>query len=183
MSIYKGKGIKNVTILLSTGASVDLPFGNTFTCEPEVDDITYEGDGQTETEYVNMRLGGEIGGDKFSEEVLEALYGKTAVTSGLPSGEAKRYYFGENADLAGTQVAFIVDMYAIEDSAETEETIRLNVFKAKVSPFTPPEGSNADKWAPITFTWTAEKTLTDIEGTALPGVPADGAFYSVGVLS
>jgi len=180
MSTYKVTGIKDAAVLYS-GGSTDIPFGNTITMGTEFDTITFEGDGDTEELYYNQRLAGTIGGDKWDETVLEKLYDKTSVT-GI-SGEAKSYYMGQDAELAPPQVGLQVDLNAINDSTEAAATLRVTIFRVKVSPFKPPDGSNAGKWAPIVFNWKAEKTSTDINGVALVGVPTDGAFYRLGILS
>jgi len=184
-NIYRISGIKDATIVESTGDTVDIPYGNVITVGPEFETITYEGDGVQQNDYYGLRVGGTIGGDKWSEDVLEALYSKTAATSGtgIDDVESTRYYMGDNAELAPTQVGLRVDFSAINDSTEAAATIRMTVFKTRVAPFVPPEGANAAKFAPLSFTWTAEKTSTDIEGNALPGVPTGGAFYAISVLS
>jgi len=179
MSTYKGMGIQHAAILYS-GAGVvseqDIPYGNTFTMAAEFDTITFEGDGTSANEYSNIRLTGTIGGDKISEEVMEKLTGKTASTG--VSGEAKTYYMGAAADLTPPQVGLLVEMSAINDSTEAAAVIRMTVFNAKISPFTPPDVTNNAKWAPIVFNWSAERTSTDIAGVALPDVPTGGALWS-----
>lgn len=180
MSTYKVAGIKDAKVLYSGGSS-DIPFGNTITLNTEFDTITFEGDNDTDELYLNQKLSGTIGGDKWDETVLEKIYGKSSVTG--VSGEAKSYYFGQDAELAPSQVGLQVDFEAIDDSDESSHTLRLTVFKVKARPFKPPDGGNASKWAAIVFTWKAEKTTTDIAGAALVGVPADGAFYRLGILS
>lgn len=183
MGIYRVKGIKDVKIVDSAGAETDLPYGNTFTMEPEYETFTFEGDGESQDDYAALKLNGTIGGDKLSTDVLAKLYGKTVLTTGLPSGEATRIYMGTNDELAAPQLGLTVDLYAIDDSDESEETLRIQVFKIRTQPMTPPEGQNADKWAPLEFQWSAEKATTDIQGTALPDVPTGGAYYAVSLLS
>jgi len=180
MSNYKVTGIKDAAVLTS-GATTDIPFGNTLTIAQEFETIAFEGDGDTEEVYYNQRLTGTIGGDKWAEAVLEKLYGKTSVTG--VSGESKSYYMGEDAELTPAQVGLRVDLAAIDDATELAATLRLTVFRAKARPFSPPDAGNSAKWAPIMFEWAAEKTSTDINGVALVGVPTGGAMYRIGVLS
>lgn len=180
---YKIKGIAHAAILYS-GAGVvsetDIPFGNTFTLAPEFDTITFEGDGTQEEEYINQRLTGTIGGDKFDDAVMARITGKTASTG--VSGESKTFYMGSADDLTPPQIGLKVDLSAVDDN-EAAATIRLTVFKAKVRPFTPPDAGNNSKWAPVTFAWTAERTTTNIAGEALTDVPTAGAMYSIGIAS
>ena len=180
MATYKVTGIKDAAVLTS-GVASDIPFGNTLTIAQEFETITFEGDGDTAEVYYNQRLTGGIGGDKWDETVLEKLYGKSSVTG--VSAESKSYYMGEDAELSPSQVGLRVDMAAIDDSDESAVTLRITVFRAKVRPFSPPAAGNSAKWAPIMFEWAAEKTSTDINGVALPGVPTGGAMFRIGILS
>jgi len=182
---YKVKGIKDVQITESDASTTDLPFGNTLTMEPEYTTIEFEGDGETDEEYMNQRLSGQIGGDKFDETVLEALYGKSAVTSGtgIDGVESKRYYMMEDAELTPNNVELQIDLYAVDDSDDSAAEIRITVFKAQIKPFSAPDGANAEKWAPILFDWEAQKTTTDIEDGALPEVPTGGAYYAISILA
>jgi hypothetical protein len=188
MSTYKVKGILDACILYSGSgviATTNIPFGNTFTLAPEYDTITYEGDGSTEEEYVNLRLTGTIGGDKLDTDVLARMTGKTAVTSGsgIDGVESSRFYMGAAEDLTPPQVGLRVDLSAVDDTLETAKTVRLTVFKAKIKPVTPPDGSNNEKWGPVMFEWSAERTSVDIIDAALPGVPTGGAMYAISILS
>ena len=187
MATYKIKGIKDVKLLyLDSGDAIaeqDIPFGNAFSMELETEEMEFEGDGQTETVYSNQKLTGTCGFDKFSEDVLSNLFGKTAVTSGLDVGEAKRYYMGNDAEMALPNVGFKVDLYALDDSDGAEANIRVTIFKAQVSPFTPPEAQNAEKWAPYEVNWSAIKTAADLAGAALPSAPSGGALYAISILS
>lgn len=183
---YKVTGIKDAQLLyLLSGAieELDIPFGNAFSAEVEAEEIEFEGDNTKDTLYSNQTLKGTVGFDKWSEAVLEKLYNKTAVTSGLEADEAKRYYMGDDGELAPPNIGFKVTLAAVNDATEVAAELRLMVFIAKASPFKPPEAKNADKWAPVEVEWTAEKTSTDLAGAALPGVPTGGAMYSISILS
>jgi hypothetical protein len=185
-NIYKVTGIKDATLqyLLSGAiADVDIPFGNAFSLEVEAEEIEFEGDNTKESVFSNQSLKGTIGFDKWSEEVLERLYNKTALTSGLEADEVKRYYMGDDGELAPPNIGLKVTLAAINDTTELAAELRLRVFKAKCNPFKPAEAKNADKWAPTEVEWTAEKTATDLAGAALPSVPTGGALYSISVLS
>ena len=181
--IYRISGIKDAKLTNSGGSEIDIPYANLTELTPESEGITFEGDGEQIVDYYGYRLNGQIAFDKWSEDVIEAMYGKAAVSSGLPSGEAKRYYMGSGDDLAPVQHQITIDYNAINDDTETAATIRVIVFKARMAPFKPPQGATAAKFGPHTFDFSSEKTATDIESNALPSVPSGGAHYSISVLS
>jgi hypothetical protein len=188
MSTYKVMGILDACILYSGSgviATTNIPYGNTLSLVPENDTITFEGDGETDEEYSNLRLTGTIAGDKFDTDVLSKLTGKTAVTSGsgIDGVESSRFYMGATEDLTPPTVGLRVDFNAKDDSTETAKTMRVTVFKAQIRPFTPPDGSNNEKWGPIAFEWSAKRTSVDIIDAALPGVPTGGAMYAISILS
>ena len=182
-AIYRISGIKDAKLTNAAGASIDVPYANLSNLTPEFEEIVFEGDGEQVKDYFGYRLNGELAFDKWSEDIIEALYGKTAVTASLPSGEAKRYYMGSAEDLAPVQHELTVDYAAINDSTEVAATIRVTIFKARMAPYAPPSGATAAKFGPHTFQFTSEKTATDVAGAALPGVPTGGAHYAIGVLS
>jgi hypothetical protein len=183
--IYRIGGLADAKIIDSEGNETDIPYINAFGLEPEYETLEYEGDGETVQDYYNLRLSGTLGFDKFSEDVLTELFGITAVTSGagIDGVESKRYYMGQAAELRPVQVGLQIDFAAFNDATDVAATVRITVFKARMQPYTPPEGENAAKFAPHTYSWNAEKTTTDIESAALPGVPTGGAFYAVSILA
>jgi hypothetical protein len=182
-AIYRISGIKDCKLTTAAGADIDVPYANLSNLTPEFEEIVFEGDGEQVKDYYGYRLNGELAFDKWSEEIIEALYGKTAVEAALPSGEAKRYYMGSAEDLAPVQHQLTIDYNAIDDDTEAAATVRVIIFKARMAPYAPPSGATAAKFGPHTFTFTSEKTSTDIEDAALPGVPTGGAHYAISVLS
>lgn len=183
MATYRVSGIKDAYFTNSGGSDTDIPFVNSMSMTPEFETITYEGDGQQKNDYYGYRLTGTVGFDKLDTAVLELLYGKSEVTSGLPADEASRYYFGDDTELTPVELALTIDYKALNDADDSDETIRVMMFKVRVQPFAPPEGANAAKWAPYTFSFETELTTTDIEAAALPSVPSGGAHFAVIILS
>jgi len=179
--IYRVLGISGGTITDSGGTETDIPYINQFAINPEVSEIEFEGDGASVTDAYGIKVDGTFGYDKWSEDVLEALFSKTSTDSG--TGESKRYYMGEAAELTPTQVQLEFDLSAINDATEAAATIRMTVFKARCKPYTPPDGANKAKWAAHSFSFSSEITSTDIEANALPEVCTGGAHWAISVLS
>lgn len=181
MSKYKILGILDAKVGYDNGTNIvyeDVPFVNAFDNNTNVTNITFEGDNTTENVFSDAELSGTVGADKLSDTLLEKLYGKTMVTVGLPTGIAKRLYMGDNTEFATRVVELVVTAVAVEEpgGAEVRRNMILTIPKANISPWQPGSIGNRAKQV-HSFQWTAKKTTTDIRGTALPSVPADGCTY------
>lgn len=184
MANYKIGGISDIKIGYVTGGSIvyeDVPLGNRATMNVTDQELTFEGDNTQEKMPLGNDLEGEISHDKLSDNLLARLFNKTAVTTGLPTGTAKRFYFGNDAETTMPFIELVITVIG-EDDAGAQKYIRITVPKAKVKT---PKVSDIGNRAKMTHTfgWTAQKTTTDINGGALPSVPADGAKWFMDILS
>lgn len=170
--------------LTKTGSTVTrtrLYLASEAAFEPVIKEITYEGDG---TEMTVYRATGFTVTPKFQgmPSGLLAAFGKTAVTTGLPTNETDRVYWMADSDASGVVCGLEVICSAIDDTANS------NVFLAIVAPvgllstLTPPAVKTSDK-SELELKFGAKKTAVDIAGTALPGVPSGGAFWYYSILS
>lgn len=82
---YKIAGIKDLKLRYVTVADpttkieVDVPFSNGFTISPNVNNITFEGDNDSDTIFSNADITGTLSADKFSPEVLQGAFGLTVL--------------------------------------------------------------------------------------------------------
>lgn len=85
MAILKFAGLKDAKLAVNvSGAKVfyDLPFVNSFDMSIDQTELTFEGDGEVETVFVDAELSGTITADKLSTDLLKAVYKKIGVTAG-----------------------------------------------------------------------------------------------------
>jgi hypothetical protein len=82
MAKYRIASIKDTKVGYNVAGEityVDVPFGNSFTMSTNVQNITYEGDNETEEIFMSADLSGRFTADKWSDDVIEAIFGKTGV--------------------------------------------------------------------------------------------------------
>jgi hypothetical protein len=148
---------------------------NAASFEPQISDITYEGDG---TELIVFQATGFTAELEFDSLPLGLLtaFGKTPVTTGLSAGETDRVYWMADADAAGVVCGLEVLCSVIDDTANANKFLGIVVPVGTLSTLTPPELASSDK-ATTALQFSGRKTATDIAGAALPGVPSGGAFW------
>lgn len=183
MGITDGKLLYVIDGTPNTIGTLDIPFGSGFTLGSEQETMTWEGDDDVDEEFYAQVISGTLTWDKWDATLLETVFDKTPVTSGIPEAEAERLYMGDDSDLAPVEVGFQIDLKAKDDSDGSEVNLRLTVFRAKLSPWTPPEVGNRAKWGGFQFQWKAIKTTVDLINEALPGVPTNGAAYAISELA
>lgn len=159
-----------------TVAFVDLNFGNSADFKTDMTTITYEGDGTQTKKYFSTAFDVDIEGDDWDALALELIFGKTAVTAGLPVGVAKRTYWGANADASGIVCGIMAQCTAEEVLTGVNKQLQIVAPKGTLSPPNPPALKNIAK-AGVKCSFSARKTLTDMANDALPSVPADGCFW------
>lgn len=184
MTVYKIKGVKQVNVLYSSAPTTiskeRIHFARAVGMDVPQTSIDFMGDNQVETLYSIDKVIATVEADKFTDAVLERVYGKT---SQAQSGEVKRYYFGDEAEELPSDVGLEVDLLAIDEvGVGTARTVRITIYKAKVNPYSIPAANSKEKHG-MGFTFEAKKTATDLITSALPGVPTDGAYYSIAILS
>lgn len=88
MSVWKVVGLEDAKVGVVTAAApgvityTDVPYANRADLATAVTNLTFEGDGATETVYVSSDVTGTFGMDKFSDVLLEALYNKRVLKPG-----------------------------------------------------------------------------------------------------
>ena len=185
MSKYRIVTITDLALIhdvAGTATAVDLSFGNKAAFKNELKTITYEGDGQEAKKFIMAGCDIDIESDDYDELALELIFGKVTVTASLPSGVAARTYWGANADSAGMVCGIQVACTAEDLATGINKTLHITAPKGTLSSPEPPDVQNLKK-AGMKLKFSAKKTTTDISGVALPGVPADGCFYWVEVLT
>lgn len=159
----------------------DMPFVNAFAMDPNIDNITFEGDGTQEQVPVSNGVTGSFTLGKFTTAILDAIAGVTKVTSGLPADEAARWY----PELGAYPYVRARCLIKAQDEATGAEVrLRIEVPKMKIqSPWVPGDaGNNAAMNSEIA--WSSTGTNKDLIGATLPGLLADDTVhYSIATMA
>lgn len=167
-----------------TPAVMAVPLYRTNQVQANVDQqtIQFEGDGTTDKIFLTTGIDFTIDEDCFPTGVLASIFGVAAVTAGLPTGVARRFYGGHNAELAGVTAGLRVQAPAIKtiDGAQVGQVkVQLEVFAGTLTKVNAPGLVTSNK-APVSqLRLSASKATKDVVGTALPSVPAGGAYYAI----
>lgn len=185
MSRYRITTISELYLLRNnsgTVARVPLDFGNKADFKPDVEDIEFEGGGQKTTKYFMTGFKVEIEADTWSADDMATIFGNPAVTTGLPTGVAKRWVWGTNKDSNGTVCG--LEAVALAEDIDTNTTKRVAIVApiGTLSTVNPPSLANVKK-APMKLEFSAKKTTKDIAGDDLEGYPDEGGFWHMDELS
>ncbi len=165
--------IFDAKLLVKSGVSVvehTVTFANQASFQPEEKTIEFEGSGTTSTVYLQSKLTAELQADAWPLDVLNAIYGDTAVTAGLPAGVARRQFFGKRKQ-SGVKAGLKVTAVAINDADSTTRIIDIIVPVGLLSAVQAPSLQSGNK-APMKVKLAAEQTAKDLAGTAIVGLAA-----------
>jgi hypothetical protein len=162
-------------------SEADMPFVNAFSMDPNIDNITFEGDGTQEQVPVSNGVTGSFTLGKFTTAILDAIAGVTKITSGLPADEAARWYpeLGSYPYVRGRCL-----LKAQDETTGAEVRLRVEVPKMKIqNPWVPGDaGNNAAMNSEIA--WSSTGTNKDLIGATLPGLTAgDTIHYSLATMA
>lgn len=167
-----------------TPAVMAVPLFRTNQIQANTDEQTvqFEGDGTIDKVFITNGIDFTIDEDCFPAGVLASVFGVAAVTAGLPSGVARRFYAGHNAELAGITAGLRVQAPAIKTIDGSQVGIvkvQLEVFAGTLSKIGAPGLVTGGK-SPVTqWRLSASKATKDVVGAALPSVPSGGAYYAI----
>lgn len=158
-----------------------LYLANEAAFEPVIKEVTYEGDGTETTVYRATSFNVT---PKFQSlpAGLATAFGKTGVTTGLPSGETERIYWMTDADAGGVVAGLEVICSAIDDTNNSTLYLAIVAPVGTLSTLTPPSVKSNDK-SEMELKFGAKKTAVDIAGAALPSVPTGGCYWWYATLS
>lgn len=178
--IYAGYMTRN-----NAGAIVAIKIPWTKGCDFNSDttDLTWEGDGKTKTITSITGFSATIEAEAFSPEILDVLFGLTALTTGLPVGVSKRHYYGSDVTDAGVGTGLVIYCTATDDTTGASTFVRIYAPRGTLQPPGPPTGLATKATAQMSMTFSADKTITDIAGLALPTVPTGGVRWIMDELS
>jgi hypothetical protein len=175
--IYQIGSIYRVNVLKKNGAAIAktrLTKAKTAKFTSNIKEVSYEGDAAIDKIYYLTDFEVEIEADTWDAVLAAAAYGKTEVTS--VTGVDSRYYFGDEAEGAGTTCGIEVLCLAKNLVDNSDCKIAIVAPVGVLSAATPPPAANLDK-AGMTMKFSARRTDKDIAGTALVGVPTGGAMW------
>lgn len=139
-------------------------------------EVVFEGDESADRIPVFNSLNITWTTDYWNLAAVAKVYNKTAVTTGLPTDEAERTYFGEDAELGGIQVGFVGKAKALNLTTNLTKTIGFVIPKATML-YVPMPALEYKSKAQMQVSISSLKTTTDIAGDDLPGVPTDGCYW------
>lgn len=161
----------------ATGISEhDIHFINNVSFDTQTTDINFEGDNQTVRKVFLNGFTATIVADTYDLSAISSAFAKEEITAGLPSGVDGRVYFGDSGESAGVKCGFLAQVKAENLSTNAIETLQFVCPVGSLTVVRPPNLQYNTKGT-LNMTYTAEKTLNDIAGTALPSVPAEGCFW------
>jgi hypothetical protein len=186
MATYRISGLTDCKIQIDNAGTVqelDLYFINEANFEPEMEDIEWSGDGQKITVQSMTALNVELTCDAWDADTIAAVFGVTAVTASLPTGEAKRWYWGTAEHVAGAPCGLVIVCTATDVDTNATKTLEIVAPKGTLSFPSPPAGLANKSTAQLSSTFAAEQTLVDAAGDPLPGVGSDPIFWYLTELS
>lgn len=159
---------------------VDCYWIRAVSVDPQLTTLTFEGDDSSvdidELNKVNL----EAAADMLDFDALQTIFGKTKVT-GI-SGETWAMYFGDDAETAGRTVGVRYKLKARDEVGNTLYALQYYWLRALLKVMRPQTAEWKAKHRQV-LNFTASKTTVDAAGTALTGVPADGAYVRVSRLA
>lgn len=185
--IYRILGV-NAAYLLSDGGggavtATQVRFANQINFSSDIGTVDFQGDQEQERVYVDNGFTVEFTGDKYDVKGVTTALSKNVVTSGAGlAGIAQRVYFGDTAQTAGVSVGFRATCSAVDEVSGATKTIRIEVPRCTLTVVEPPNLQYNGK-GQLRLRLSAEKTSTDIAGTALPSVPTGGCRWYLDELS
>lgn len=160
---------------------VDLLYANTIEFQADETTLTFEGDAQSRQVFITSGMTALIRPDCITVEAAETIFNKTPVTVGLPSGLARLTWYGDTTEAAGVTAGLIGEGYAIKEDGGVEEVVEIRLWMplGTLTLSGPPQLQTKQKAGQQTYRLAANRATTDVNGTALPGVPTGGAFYAI----
>jgi hypothetical protein len=160
---------------------VDLLYANTIEISLEETTYTFEGDGQQRQFFATRGMTLQIRPDCLTLAAAETIFGKTAVTAGLPTGMDRLLWFGDAEESKGVSAGFVGRAIATKNDAGVETTMEIALW-VPLGTLTlggPPTLQTGQKAGQQTYRLSAVRTAVDVIGGALPTVPTGGAFYAI----
>lgn len=114
----------------------------------------------------------------MEDAILQLAHAVT--TTGLPAGVAKRYHGSGVLGTTPVEIRLKYTMVKISDRSIRTEYWRF--LKCSLNAADPP-ASPAEQVIAGQHTWFAEKTTVDVAGNAIAGVPTEGDFFVVDLLT
>lgn len=164
-------------------ADVPMSYVQSFDLDPNITELTFEGEGTSHTHNVSSEISGTMTFGQFNSDWLDFVVGATAVTgAGLPTGVAKMWHpeLGTYPNVQAEIDMRVKDMGA----AGVEKTIRLYVWAMQLQ--NPLAISGVGNLEAVTqeYAWTSLAVDEDLLGTAIAGVtPPETVHYSIAELS
>jgi hypothetical protein len=160
-------------------APVWISRSNQFTLNPNRTALNFDGDDTREIIYVSNGIDGDLRSSEFNTDVLDQLVAAAAVTTGLPTDAASRYY-PELGTYPFVELRIFLKAYNVNTLAQQ----RLRVYVPQVLlnfPYALGQmGSNVATQHDIQ--WTSQFATSDIAGRPLQGASSQ-VHYAYEVLT
>lgn len=185
---YRILGAQHAAFQKSSGGATptvqeqDLHFINNVGFDVQQTDVAFEGDQQSVRKYFLNGITINVVCDTYDVAAISNAFNKQVITTGLPTGVAKRLYFGDDIEASGVKCGFVAQIRAENLTLQTMETLRFVAPMCSLTVVRPPVLAYNAK-AQLNLQFTAEKTVNDIIGAPLPGAPADGCMWYLDALT
>lgn len=154
----------------------DLHFINSVGFDTITNDIDFEGDNQVVRRVFLNGIQINVRTDTYDLAAISKAFNKIEVTT-IP-GVLGRTYMGDTDETAGARVGFVAQIRAENLVTGLNETLRLTCPVARLNVIAPPALAYNSKGV-MELVFVAEKTSTQIDGSALPGVPTEGCYWMI----
>lgn len=148
-------------------------------CEIKVSNqkLEFAGDGVKLTRNYGYSAEGSVMSELEDDQLDNILWGLTAVAPGGGDDFAKRYYHGQDAEIAAQYVGVRISLDATDADTGAVAVIRYRILRCLFDPDAPDKfASQAVAGRKLSFQ--AYQTKTDVAGAALTSVPSRGAFWT-----
>lgn len=185
MAVYDILGVKPSRFKVVSGtASVEVPMSylNTFALDPNITELTFEGEGTSHTHNVSSEINGSLSFMQFNTEWLTKVAGVAEVTAGLPAGVAKMWHpeLGTYPNVQAEIDLRVKDMGA----AGAEKTVRLYIWAMQLQNPMLITGVGNLEAATLEYAWSSLAVTEDLWGDPIPGVTdPETVHYSIAELS
>lgn len=148
----------------------------------QVQSLVYAGDGTQNTVYYGYKLDGTIETQADDDTIDSILFGTPVVGPQTGDDFVKRYVKGSYAELATNFVGLRVTIDAKNAATGALAVFRYRVLKCQFAPEQPPQFASEAVTSRM-FTYASWKAKTDIAGGTLTGMPSDGCYWLMDIIT
>lgn len=144
--------------------------------------LQYAGDGTKNTLYYGYELSGTVETEADDDTIDSILFGTPVVGPQAGDDFVKRYIKGSYAELASNFVGVRISIDAKNAATGAVAVFRYRVLKAQFAPEAP-QPFQSEAISSRLFTFTGWKATKDVVGASPTGMPSDGCYWMLDILT